>query len=71
MGLTHSPDIAQAIIENVVSSIEDADVCNDDVCVFSKDWKHHMNLLSSPFCRLQENGFAVNKFQMRILSKKL
>jgi hypothetical protein len=57
---TRSPDIAQAIIENVLSGIEDADVYIDDVGAFSKDWNHHINLLSTILCRLQENGFTIN-----------
>jgi hypothetical protein len=37
MGLTCSRDIAQAIMENVLSSIEDADIYIDDVDAFSND----------------------------------
>jgi hypothetical protein len=54
-----SPDVAQAIMENVLSGIEDADVYIDDVGVFSKDWTHHINLLSTILCQLQENGFTI------------
>ena len=42
MGLKFSPDIAQAIMENVLSGIEDADVYIDDVGAFIKDWNHHI-----------------------------
>jgi hypothetical protein len=35
MGLICSPDIAQAIMENVLSGNEDAAVCIDDVGAFS------------------------------------
>jgi hypothetical protein len=34
MGLKCSPDIAQAAMENVLSDINDANVCIDDVCAF-------------------------------------
>jgi hypothetical protein len=50
MGLKCSPDIAQAIIENVLSDIEDADVKNNDVGAFSSDWNHHVNLLATISC---------------------
>jgi hypothetical protein len=35
MGLKCSPDIAQAIMENVLSDIKDADVYIDDAGAFS------------------------------------
>jgi hypothetical protein len=44
MRLKCSPDIAQAIMENVLSDIEDADFYIDDVGAFSNDWNHHINL---------------------------
>ena len=37
MGLKCLPDIAQSIMESVLSGIEDADVCIDDIGTFSKD----------------------------------
>jgi hypothetical protein len=37
MGLKCSPDIDQAIMENVLSDIKDADVYIDDVGAFSSD----------------------------------
>jgi hypothetical protein len=46
MGLKCSPDIAQAVIENALSDIEDADVYIGDVGAFSNDWNHHVNLLA-------------------------
>jgi hypothetical protein len=45
IGLKCSSDIAQAIMENVLSDIKDADIYIDDVGVFSSDWNHHINLL--------------------------
>lgn len=45
MGLTCSPDIAQAIMENNLASTKDADVYDDCIDAFSKDWKHNMQLL--------------------------
>jgi hypothetical protein len=60
MGLTCSSDIPQAIMENVLSDIEDADIYIDDVGAFSTDWNHHVNLLSTIFCCLCKNGFTIN-----------
>ncbi len=47
IGLKCSPDIAQAVMENVLSDIEDADLYIDDVGAFSNDWDHHVNLLAT------------------------
>ncbi len=44
MGLKCSPDIVQAVVEIVLSDIEDADVYIDDVGAFSNNWNHHINL---------------------------
>jgi hypothetical protein len=60
MGLKFSPDIAQAAMENVLSSIEDADVYINDVGAFSDDWDHHVTLISTILRRLCENGFTIN-----------
>jgi hypothetical protein len=43
IGLTCSPDIAQAAMKNVLSDIKDANVYIDDVGAFSNDWDHHVN----------------------------
>jgi hypothetical protein len=60
MGLKSSPDIAQAIMENVLSDIKDADVYIDDVGDFSNNWNHNVYLLSTILCHLRENGFNIN-----------
>jgi hypothetical protein len=44
-GLKCYHDIAQSIMENVLSGIDNADVKIDDVGAFSKDWDHHIKLL--------------------------
>ena len=44
IGLKCSPDIAQAVMENVVSDIKDADIYIDDVGVFASDWNHLISL---------------------------
>jgi hypothetical protein len=60
MGLKCSPDIAQAIMENVLSDVNDADVYIDDVGAFSNNWNHHVNLLSTILRCLHQNGFTIN-----------
>ena len=60
MGLKCSLDIAQAIMENVLLGIEDADIYIDDIGAFSNDWKHHVNLLDDIFYCLREKGFTIN-----------
>ena len=70
MGLKCSPDIAQAIIKNVLADIEDADVCINDVGAFSKDWKHHMNFLTNILCNLLENNFTIKPLKCEWVIKK-
>jgi hypothetical protein len=60
MGLKCLPDIAQAVIENVLSDIKDADFYIDDVGAFSSDWNHHVNLLATILRQLCENAFTTN-----------
>jgi hypothetical protein len=60
MGLKCSPDIAQAIMENVLSGIKDVDIYIDDVGAFINDWNHHINLLSTILHHLCKNGFTIN-----------
>jgi hypothetical protein len=52
MGLTCSPDIAQAFMENLLSDIKDTDVYIDDVGAFSSDWDHHVNLVATKMALL-------------------
>ncbi len=60
MGLTCSPDIAQAAMENVLSDIDNAKLYINDVGAFSNDWDHHVNLLATILRQLRENGFTIN-----------
>jgi hypothetical protein len=66
MGLKCSPDVAQSIMESVLAGIDDAYVYIDDVDAFSKDWDHHVQLLST-ILRHQE-WFTINpsKFEWDI-----
>jgi hypothetical protein len=47
MELTCSPDISQAIRENVLSDVKDADVYINDAGAFSNNLNHHVNFLST------------------------
>jgi hypothetical protein len=47
MGLKCSPDIAQAVMENALSDIKDADIYINDVGAFSNDWDYHVNLIAT------------------------
>jgi hypothetical protein len=60
MRLKCSPDIAQAVMENVLSGIEDADLYINDVGAFSDNWDHHVDLIATILRRLRENGFTIN-----------
>jgi hypothetical protein len=60
MGLNCSPDIAQAIMENVLSDIEDADIYIVDGGAFCNDWNHHVKLLATILHCLHKNGFNID-----------
>ncbi len=60
MGLKCSPDIAQAVMENVLSDIKDANVCINDVGAFFSDWDHQGNLFATILDWLCKNGFTIN-----------
>jgi hypothetical protein len=60
IGLKCSPDIAQAVMENVLSDIKDADIYIDDVGAFASDWNHHANLLATILRCFGKNGFTIN-----------
>jgi hypothetical protein len=60
IGLKCYPDIAKAIMANVLSGIEDTDVYIDDVGALSNDWNHHVSLLVTILHPLRENGFTIN-----------
>jgi hypothetical protein len=47
IGLKCSPYISQAVMESVLSDIEDADIYINDVGAFSSDWDHLINLLAT------------------------
>ncbi len=60
MGLECSPDISQAIMENVLSDIKHANVYINGVGAFSNDQNHHDNLLATILHQLCKHGFTIN-----------
>jgi hypothetical protein len=65
MGLKCSPDIAQAVMEKLLSDIKDANVYINDVGAFSDDWDHHVKLIATILRRLRENGFIINPLKCK------
>ena len=68
MGVSTSPDMAQEIMEQVLSNLEDTEVYLDDIAAFSSDCDSHISLLEKILQHLQDNGFSVNplKFELSI-----
>ena len=60
MGLKCSPDIAQSVMETVLSHIDVADVYIDDVGAISSLWQDHLALLDTVLHCLCDNSFTVN-----------
>jgi hypothetical protein len=61
MGISAAPDIAQEIMERVLSDLLDKlEVYLDDIAAFSNSWEDHLVLLDKLFTVLQDKGFAVN-----------
>jgi Reverse transcriptase (RNA-dependent DNA polymerase) len=61
MGVNQSPDIAQEIMERVLSSImEEIECYINDIAAFSDDWESHKTLLNKLLTKLQSTSFTVN-----------
>ena len=62
MGLSQSPDWAQAAIEKVLEDMlhEFLEAFIDDVAVFSKTWEEHLQHLTCVLQRLEAKGYTVN-----------
>ena len=56
MGLKFSPDIAQSIIEGVLSDL-DVDVYIDDIGIFSNGYESHLEKIGQVLSRLDASGF--------------
>ena len=60
MGVSMSPDMAQEIMEQVLSNLKDTEVYLDDIATFSSDFDSHISLLEMILQRLQDIDFSVN-----------
>jgi Reverse transcriptase (RNA-dependent DNA polymerase) len=71
MGVNQSPDIAQEIMERVLSSsMEEIECYIDDITAFSDDWESHKTLLNKLLTKLQNAGFTVNPGSHIILNQE-
>jgi hypothetical protein len=59
MGVNQAPNIAQEVIEKVLSGIADVEKYIDHVGCFSDSWEEHVKLLETVLGCLEENGFTV------------
>jgi hypothetical protein len=60
MGINQSPDIAQAVMEDLFRHFSDVDVYLDDIGVFNTSWEHHVVSLTKILDVLERNNFTVN-----------
>jgi Reverse transcriptase (RNA-dependent DNA polymerase) len=66
MGVNQSPNIAQEIMEHVLSSImEEIECYIDNIAAFSNDWESHKTLLNKLLTKLQNAGFTVNPLKCK------
>jgi hypothetical protein len=70
MGLKHSPDIAQAAMENVLSDIK-MPMSSDDIGAFSNYWDHHVNLLATILRQYVKMALPLTHLSVKGPSKKL
>jgi Reverse transcriptase (RNA-dependent DNA polymerase) len=71
MGVNQSPDIAQEIMERVLSSImEEIECYIDNITALSDDWESHKTLLNKLLTKLQNAGFTVNPLSVSGQFKK-
>lgn len=60
MGLSNSPDWAQATMEEIFHDmLHEIEVYLDDIAIFSDTWEQHIAMVNKVLQRLQDNGFTV------------
>jgi len=60
MGIKQSPDLSQAIMEDIFRDFPDVEVYIDDLGVFSNSWEEHVKVLDAVLSTLQKYNFTVN-----------
>ena len=60
MGVSTSPDMAQEIMEQVLSNLKDTEVNLDDIAAFSSDFDSHISLLEKTLQHSQDNLISIN-----------
>jgi Reverse transcriptase (RNA-dependent DNA polymerase) len=66
MGVNQSPDIAQEIMERVLSSImEEIECYINNIAASSNDWESHKTLLNKLLTKLQNAFFTVNPLKCK------
>jgi hypothetical protein len=60
MGVKQSPDIAQAVMEDLFQGVEEVDIYIDNVGIFSNSWEEHVSSLSKVLSNLEAANFTVN-----------
>jgi Reverse transcriptase (RNA-dependent DNA polymerase) len=66
MGVNQSPDIAQEIMERVLSFImEEIEYYINDIAAFSDGWESHKTLFYKLLTKLQNAAFTVNPLKCK------
>jgi Reverse transcriptase (RNA-dependent DNA polymerase) len=60
MGISQSPNIAQEAMEDLLRSLEEANVYINDIGVFSNSWSDPLSSLSKILTLLERNNFTIN-----------
>ena len=60
MGVKQSSDIAQEVMENLFSDLDNVEVYIDDIGCFSSSFANHICTLDIILTHLEQNGFTVN-----------
>jgi Reverse transcriptase (RNA-dependent DNA polymerase) len=60
MGCCQSSDVAQEVMESILSNLDDVQCYIDDVAVWSDTWDQHLQLLDVVLSWLQNNNFTIN-----------
>ena len=59
MGLSNSPAAFQRLMTRVLKGIKGVSVYIDDITIYSRTWKEHLNILKQVFTRLKQSGLKV------------